>query len=241
MIARLTRHSAEFALVGLLLAGLAACKVVTQPQAPGAMELSIEVQRFVQGQTHVVVHFATPSGDTVEFASGESVACNGVYLAYALGSYVGDVPREGDTGTYTIVYTPAAGSAATPTPGASSTSGGPISIAVAVVPAVVSVSQPAPDADVPLNAPLTVVYKPSQLADTSINAIVADARAHFDFTWPGGETGTLGIPSDKLSGLQAGPGTLTVVRDTTVYPSGTPFHSVSVQFKNITQIPVTWQ
>jgi hypothetical protein len=203
------------------------------------MNVSIEVQRFVQGQTHVVVHFATASGDTIEFVSGETVACNGAFLRYELGSYTGDVPREGDGGAYAFVYTPAAG--AVGTPGASSASAGPVSIAVAVVPAVVNVSQPAPGASVPLNAPLNVIYQPSQLANTAINAVVADGRAHFDFTWPGGETGTLGIPSDKLSGLQAGPGTLTVVRDTRLYPSGTPFHSISVEFKNITQIPVTWE
>jgi hypothetical protein len=237
---RHSRLGAALALVGLLLATLAACKVVTQPQAPGAMDLSIEIQRFAQGQTHVVVHFGTPNYDTVEFVSGETVACNGVFLRYALGSYIGDVPREGDDGTYTIVYTPAAGDAAT-TPGATSTSTGPVTIAVRVVPAAVSVSQPASGANVPLNAPLTVTYQPSQLANTTINAVVADGRAHFDFTWPGGETGTLGIPSEKLSGLQAGPGTLNIVRETVLYPSGTPFHSVAVHFKNITQIPVSWQ
>jgi hypothetical protein len=236
---RLARPGAALALAGLLLASLAACKVVTQPQAPGAMDVSIEVQRFVQGQTHVVVHFATASGDTVEFVRGETVTCNGAFLRYDLGSYTGDVPREGDSGTYTVVYTPATG--AVGTPGASAASTGPVSVAVAVVPAAVSVSQPAPGASVPLNAPLNVVYQPSQLANTAINAIVADGRAHFDFTWPGGETGTLGIPADKLSGLQAGPGTLTVVRDTQVDPSGTPFHSLRVHFKNITQIPVTWE
>lgn len=239
MSTRPARLVAALALIGLLLATMAACKVVTQPQAPGAMDLSIEIQRFVQGQTHLVVHFGTPSGDTVEFISGETVAADGAFLRYSLGSYIGDVPREGDSGTYTIVYTPASSAAATP--GAAAAGTGPISIAVQVVPAVVSVSQPTPGAAVPLNAPLNVVYQPSQLASTTINAVVADGRAHFDFTWPGGETGTLGIPSDKLSGLQAGPGTLTVVRDTTLYPSGTSFHSVTVQFKNITQIPVVWQ
>ncbi|HEV2238655.1 MAG TPA: hypothetical protein VGR57_18500, partial [Ktedonobacterales bacterium] len=238
MRTRLARPGAALALAALLLASLAACKVVTQPQAPGAMDISIELQRFVQGQTHVVVHFATASGNTVEFVSGETVACNGTFLRYDLGSYTGDVPREGDGGTYTVTYTPAA--SAVGTPGATASSG-PISVAVAVVPAAVTVSQPAPGASVPLNAPLNVIYQPSQLGNTAINAIVADGRAHFDFTWPGGETGTLGIPADKLSGLQAGPGTLTVVRDTQVYPSGTPFHSVVVHFKNITQIPVTWQ
>jgi uncharacterized membrane protein len=229
MKTRPLRRAAALALAGLLLATLAACKVVTQPQASGAMNVSIEVQRFVQGQTHVVVHFATPGGNTIEFVSGETVACNGAFLRYELGSYTGDVPREGDGGTYTVVYTPAPAST------------GPVSIAVAVVPATVNVSQPAPGASVPLNAPLNVIYQPSQLANTSINAIVADGRAHFDFTWPGGETGTLGIPSDKLSGLQAGPGTLTVVRETQAYPSGTPFYSVVVHFKNITQIAVTWE
>ncbi|HEU5441672.1 MAG TPA: hypothetical protein VFU88_20485 [Ktedonobacterales bacterium] len=237
-----SRLAVALALVALMLAMLAACKVVTQPQAPGAMDVSIEVQRFVTGQTHVVVHFGTPSHDTVEFVSGETVACNGVFLRYALGSYIGDVPREGDDGTYTVTYTPAANSpAATGTPAAAPASAGPITISVKVVPAAVKVSQPASGASVPLNQPLNITYQPSQLPNTTINAVVADARAHFDFTWPGGETGTLGIPADKLSGLQAGPGTLTVVRETMVYPSGTPFHSADVHFKNITQIPVMWQ
>ena len=227
---------AAVALGVLALTALAGCKVVTQPQIPGAMDVSIEIQRFVQGQSHIVVHFGLPNYDTVEFVSGETVACNGIYLRYALGSYVGDVPREGDSGTYTITYTPEASAAATPT-----SSSGPVTVAVAVVPAAVQVSQPAPGASVPLNAPLTVTYQPSQLANTTIGAVVADARAHFDFTWPGGETGTLGIPTDTLSSLQAGPGTLTVVRETMVYPSGTPFHSVAVHFKNLTQIPVSWQ
>lgn len=230
------RLGATVTLGAIALTTLAGCKVVTQPQAPGAMDVSIEIQRFVQGQSHMILHFGTPNGDTVEFVSGETVACNGVYLRYALGSYVGDVPREGDSGTYTITYTPAASAAATPTG-----TTGPVTVAVAVVPAAVQVSQPAPGASVPLNAPLTVMYQPSRLANTTIGAVVADARAHFDFTWPGGETGTLGIPIGTLSSLQAGPGTLTVVRETMAYPSGTPFHSVVVHFKNITQIPITWQ
>ena len=226
--------------LSLALLSLAACKVVTQPQAPGAMDVSIEIQRFVQGQTHVVVHFGTPAGDVVEFVSGETVACNGVYLRYALGSYSGDVPREGDDGTYAITYTPAAGATAATTAAAPS-SAGPITIAVQVVPAAVNVLQPVPGANVPLDVPLNLTYRPSQLANTTINAVVADARARFDFTWPGGETGVLGIPADKLSGLQAGPGTITVVRETMLYPSGIAFHNVAVHFKNITQIPVMWQ
>lgn len=240
---RFARRHAALALVALslaLIATLAACKVVTQPQAPGAMDVSVEIQRFVQGQTHVVVHFGTPGGDVVEFVSGETIACNGVFLRYALGSYIGDVPRESDDGTYTLTYTPTpAGAAATP--GAASSDTSPITIAVKVVPAAVNVLQPAPDASVPLNAPLDLTYQPSRLTNTTISAIVADGRAHFDFTWPGGETGTLGIPQDKLSGLQAGPGTITVVRETLVYPSGTAFHSITVHFKNITQVPVMWQ
>ena len=241
---RFARPGAALALVTLALALLAGCKVVTQPQAPGAMDVSVEIQRFVQGQTHVVVHFGTPSHDVVEFVSGETVACNGVFLRYALGSYIGDVPREDDDGTYTVTYTPAAAPAAgtaSATPGATTSNAGPITVAVKVVPATVHVLQPVPNATLLLDAPLNLTYQPSQLDNTSIDAIVADSRAHFDFTWPGGETGSLGIPQDTLSGLQAGPGTITVVRQTMSYPSGTSFHSVEVHFKNITQVPVTWQ
>jgi hypothetical protein len=236
---RSTQLGVVLALVALAAMWLAACKVVTQPQAPGAMDVSIEIQRFVQGQTHVVVHFSTPNLDTVEFVSGETVACDGIYLRYALGSYVGDVPRQGDGGTYSIVYTPAAGSAPA-TPDATPASRGPVNVAVEVVQAAVDITQPAPGTSIPLDVPLTITYQPSDLANTTMSVVVADARGHFDFTWPGDESGTLGVPVDTLSGLQAGPGTLTVVRETSLYPSGTPYHSVVVHFKNITQIPVTW-
>jgi hypothetical protein len=231
---RIARTLAALALT-LLAAAAAGCTLVTTPQATGNLAVTIEVQRFLQGNSHIVVHFATPDGNTVEFVSGETVACDGQFLRYSLGSYIGDVPRQVDDGTYTVTYTPAANGAA-----GAGTAGSPVTVAVAVVPAAVSVSQPAAGATVPRNAPLTIQYNASGLASTSINVVATDGRANFNWTWPQGDTGTMSVPQDKFASFQAGPGLLTVTRETDSYPSGTPFNRVDVHFKNITQVPIVW-
>jgi hypothetical protein len=79
------------------------------------------------------------------------------------------------------------------------------------------------------------------LANTSVNVLATDSRGRFGLKWPQGDVGSTGVPTSTFNSLQAGPGTLSVTRQTNVYPSGRPFHSVSVQFKNTSQIPVTWE
>jgi hypothetical protein len=220
-----------------LLAWLAGCAVVTAPQASGAMNVNIEIQYFTQGNSHIMVGFSDAKLNPVEFVSGETVACNGQFLRYDAGNYIGDVPKQPASGQYTITYTPAAG-AATATGSAS-----PISVAVAVVDAPVVVTAPQSGATVPIptSSPLLISYQPSAIANTRINALAADGRAHFTFTLPEVESGTIAMPADNFTTFQGGPGTLTVARETTNSPGGTPFRSVSTHFKNITQVAIVWQ
>jgi hypothetical protein len=229
-------------LLALALAWLAACAVVTAPQSPASMNVSIEIQYFQQGKTQVFVGFTTAKLDPVEFVSGETVACNGQFLRYDAGRYTGDVAKQPDTGEYTITYTPAnSASSATPTSGG--TSGRPVSSTVKVVAAPVTVTAPQPGAVIPIptSAPLLIQYQPSTLASTHINALATDGRGHLTFTLPETESGTIAMPADNFTTFQGGPGTLSVVRETINKLSGTPFLSAETHFKNITQVQITWQ
>lgn len=235
----LAAMSCALALVALLASG---CKVVTARQAPSAMKVSIEIQAFAQGQTHVSLRFATLANDTVEFVSGETVACDGVFLRYSLGFYIGDVPKQPAGGSYTITYTPASGSASG-TSGTSVASSGPITLTVPVVDAPVTVTQPASGATVPIptSAPLVVQYTPAHVANTSIFVLANDSRLHLAAALPQADSGSYSIGADQFSDFQAGPGLVSVSRITDEAVSAGAFGGVSAQFKNVTQMPVVWQ
>ncbi len=223
--------------LALLVGTLASCAVVTAPQAPGAMNVSIELQYFQQGNTHVSIGFTDAKLNPVEFVSGETVACDNQFLRYDAAHYVGDVPKQPATGAYTVTYTPAAG--------ATSAAGGvsPISIVAPVISAPVVVTAPQSGATVPIpsTAPLVISYQPSTVDNTKINALIADGRGHFTFTLPEVETGAISASADNFTQFQGGLGTITVSRETINNPGGTPFRSVDVHFKNITQVAIVWQ
>jgi hypothetical protein len=223
--------------LGLLGGALAGCAVVTAPQAPGAMNVSIEIQYFQQGNSHISVGFSDAKLNPVEFVSGETVACNGQFLRYSAGHYIGDVPKQPDTGAYTITYTPARGT------GSAAGDVSPISIAVKVVNAPVAVTAPQPGATVliPATAPLRISYQPIALDNTRINAIAADGRGHLTFTLPEVESGAIAMSADNFTQFQGGPGVLTITRETTDHPIGAPFRSVDTHFKNVTQVAIVWQ
>lgn len=225
-------------LVSGVLVLLAACGTVTAAQASGALQVTITIKDYQQGTTPIGVHFATANGSTVEFVSGETVACNQVFLQYqsnpveqliAFGSYVGEVPHQSAGGTYTITYTPAGGSA--------------ITVPVKVITAPVSVQQPANHATVaiPKDAPLTIQYTPTQMANTTIVAVPIDSRGNWTATLPQNETGTLSVPASQFTKFQPGPGTLALARITTSSPAGTPFQQLKVEYQNITQLQIDWQ
>lgn len=224
-----------------LLACLAGCAVVTAPQAPGAMNVNIEIQYFQQGNSHITVGFSDAKLNPVEFVSGETVACNNQFLRYSLGSYIGDVPKQPAGGEYTITYTPASG--APSAAGHGTLSAAPISIQIKVIDAPVVVTAPQSGATVPIpsSAPLLITYQPATVGNTRISALAADGRGHWTVTLPDVESGTISMPADNFTTFQGGPGVLTVARDTTNSPGGTPFRSVTTHFKNIAQVPVVWQ
>ncbi len=93
--------------------GLASCQVITQPLAADAMNVHYEIQYFQQGQTHISVGFTDAKLNPVEFTQGQTVQCNGTYLRYSAGSYIGDISKQPSTGAYTLTYTPSSTSTST--------------------------------------------------------------------------------------------------------------------------------
>jgi hypothetical protein len=198
------------AVVTAVTLGMAGCKLVTTSQATVNMHVSVEIQRYLVGNTHISIRFSDSSNNTIEFVSGETVACDGQFLRYAVGFYVGDVPKQPGGGKHTITYTPAA-AAATPA------SSAPVSFSVQVIPSAVTFVQPANGATVaiPSSAPLSITYQPSTLRNTSVYATATDSRFHVTLVLPQPDNGTLTMPADNFADFQAGPGTIALVRLTT--------------------------
>lgn len=89
-------------LVGVILL-LAGCKTNTSQLAPGAIQVGIDIKDYQMGTTEVAIHFADQQNNTIEFVHGETVTCNGVFLAddsgyfasiFGYGAYKGQVPLQ---------------------------------------------------------------------------------------------------------------------------------------------------
>src|SRR5690348_5410910 len=213
-----TARPAVFLALSLLAIAATGCATITTPQANANMNVEIRVKDFQQGTSQIIVRFADTNNNTVQFVSGETIACNDQFLRYdsgyverllGLGAYVGDVPRVPAGGAYKFAYTPARASATAPTPD-------PVIITVNIVNAPVHVTSPASGSAVPIpkSAPLTIRFNPVSLANTSILAVAVDSRAQVTFTLPQAETGTITIQPNQFSNFNPGPGQLSLVRVT---------------------------
>src|SRR5579875_3089028 len=99
-------------LLGVITLAATGCRTITTQLSPGQIKVAIDIKDYRMGKTQVGVHFTDVSGETVQ--------CNGVYLAYdsgfyahlfGYGAYSGEVPLQPSNGTYTFTYTPAGGKA----------------------------------------------------------------------------------------------------------------------------------
>jgi hypothetical protein len=231
--------------LGLLTLAATGCATVTTPQANASLNVEIRVKDFQQGTTEVITRFADTRNNTVQFVSGETIACNDQFLRYdsgylerlvGLGAYIGAVPHVPAGGAYRFVYTPARASATARAPD-------PVTISVNVVNAPVHVTSPASGGAVPIpkNAPLTIHFDPISLANTTILAVAEDSRFQVTFTLPQRETGTIAMQPDQFNNFNPGPGKLSLVRVTNVSQGNTPFNKLTINYENISQFPVTWQ
>jgi hypothetical protein len=231
---------AAFIALASIIPILAGCRTITTQLMPGAMKVGIDIKDYHLGTTQVAIHFSDQSGNTVEFIHGETVTCNGAYLAYdsgyfahlfGYGAYTGTVPLQPAGGTYTFTYTPAGGTS------------GAISIPVAVVNAPMQITQPKSGAVVPIptSVPFTASYTPSGLANTSVYGVASDSRVHVALSFTLSEPGSLAFKTEDFHDFAPGPGNLSLARVTSTAQGNTPFAQVNVSYENIHTIPITWQ
>jgi hypothetical protein len=234
-----------FLTLSLLALAASGCATITTPQANANLTVEIRIKDFQQGTSQIITRFADTRNNTVQFVSGETIACNDQFLRYdsgyverllGLGAYVGDVPRVSAGGVYKFSYTAARASATAPVPD-------PVVISVNVVNAPVRVISPGSGSEVPIpkSAPLTIRFDPISLANTSILAVAVDSRGQVTFTLPQSESGTILMQSDQFKSFNPGPGQLSLVRVTDVAHPNAPFNKVAIHYENISQFPVTWQ
>jgi hypothetical protein len=240
-----TARPAVFLALSLLAIAATGCATITTPQANANMNVEIRVKDFQQGTSQIIVRFADTHNNTVQFVSGETIACNDQFLRYdsgyverllGLGAYVGDVARIPAGGAYKFAYTPARASATAPIPD-------PVVVSVNVVNAPVHVTSPTSGSAVPIpkSAPLTIHYDPSSLANTTILAVAVDSRAQVTFTLPQRESGAITMQPDQFNNFNPGPGVLSLVRVTEIKQGNGPFNKLTINYENISQFPVTWQ
>ena len=168
-----TARPAAFLALSLLTLAATGCATITTPQANANLNVEIRVKDFQQGTSQIITRFADTKNNTVQFVSGETIACNDQFLRYdsgylerlvGLGAYVGAVPRVPAGGAYKFAYTPVRASAPIPDP---------VVVSVNVVNAPVHVTSPASGSAVPIpkSAPLTIHFDPVSLANTTILAV----------------------------------------------------------------------
>jgi hypothetical protein len=231
--------------LGLLTVAVAGCATITTPQANADLNVEIRVKDFQQGTSQIITRFADTNNNTVQFVSGETIACNDQFLRYdsgyverlvGLGAYVGDVPRVPAGGAYKFAYTPSRASATAPAPDS-------VIVTVNVVNAPVHVTSPTSGSAVPIpkSAPLTIRFNPVSLANTSILAVAVDSRAQVTFTLPQSETGTITMQPDQFTNFNPGLGVLSLVRITEIKQGAGPFNKVTINYENISQFPITLQ
>jgi hypothetical protein len=112
-----------------------------------------------------------------------------------------------------------------------------------LVNAPVHVTYPTNGAAVPLpgSDPLTIRFDPSTLDHTAILAVLNDSQGKFTVTLPTRETGALTVKHDQTQDFQPGPGLISLARVTTRTVAGTAFHQDTVEYDNITAMPIIWQ
>jgi hypothetical protein len=225
------------AAAALLLALLNGCATITTSVAPANMHVSIDIKDYRQPTTQVAIHFADVNGNTIEFVHGETVTCNGTYLAYSsgyyaslfgYGAYEGNVTDQPANGAYTFTYT---------APGQS-----PLTVTVPVVTGGAQFTQPTNNASVPIptTAPLVVTFQSSGPSSASIAGVATDSRIHIVGSLALSDTGSISFKASDFANFVPGPGSISLSRITSSAPANPGFAELKVSYENITTISVSW-
>lgn len=206
------------------------------PNPPGNLHVEITVRQDSPAGTSaaLAVKFFDANNNFVEFAAGETIACNGIFLAFHddaflglhVDSYTGQVPVPPLGANYTCVYKIPNGTQAT--------------VSVPSRKPLVLLS-PTPGAKIAIpkkTHALAFTYTPA--SGSTLSGIARDNNGHESLGKSEQDSGSYILDDAELARFVPGAGTLSLTRTWTFAPSGTGFQSVSVAYDLTNTLQITW-
>jgi hypothetical protein len=206
------------------------------PNPPGNLHVEITIQQgsLASASTTLIVKFFDANNNFIEFASGETVACNGTFLAFHdsaflglhVDSYMGQVPIPPIGANYTCIYRIPSGTKAS-----------------IVVP-----SQKPPVLVFPVNGArvripqtahtLSITYAPSN--SHTLSGSAQDSMGHEVSGKPEQDSGNYTLDDANFSMFAPGAGAISLTQEWLLTPPGTGFQSVHVAYNLTTTVQMIW-
>lgn len=223
--------------MGIMLTSCLAPAVPSQvPNPASRLHVELTISQSSTNATSASIHmkFFDDNNNFIEFAAGETIACNGRFLAFHdtnllglhVSSYIGQVPISPVGARYTCVYTIPDGAKAT--------------ILVLSRRPLVFVS-PTPGARVTIpktTHQLAITY--AQADGNSITGSAQDSTTQEALGQSEQDAGTYILDSPDFSTFTPGAGTLSLTREWTSTPSNTGFQAVHVAYDFTSTVQVQW-
>lgn len=225
--------------VGVVLTSCLSPAVPSQvPNPPSKLHIEITIQQNLQASASatLLVKFFDANNNFVEFAAGETIACNGMFLAFQdsqfLGlhasSYQGQVPIPPVGANYTCVYHIPDGTTAT------------MRVPSQRPPMILS-PRDGERITIPTKAhTLSIAYVP--INGDTVSGSARDSMGHEATGSPEQmhAPGTYTLNDSLLSTFATGAGTIFLTREHTLTLADTGFQSVEVEYDLTSTVQMTW-
>lgn len=237
LVLRLWRIGLLGITIGMTLTSCLSPAVSSQvPNSPGKLRVEIIVQQRSSASSFAVlaVKFFDAHNNFIEFAAGETIACNGTFLAFHddaflglhVDSYTGQIAVPPVGANYTCVYHIPDGTKAT-----------------VIVPSQRPLVLASPMNGARMAIPRTthtlfMAYAPAN--GHAISGSAQDSQGHEVFGKSEPDSGHYTLDDAALSTFAPGAGVISLTREWTFAPPGTGFQSVDVKYDFISTVQVTW-
>lgn len=206
------------------------------PNPPGNLHVEVTIQQgtTASASASLSVKFFDAEGHFIEFAAGETIACNNTFLAFhddaLLGlhvdSYEGQISIPPIGGSYTCVYRIPGGTKAS-----------------IVVPSRRSLVLLSPANGAQIKVPtkthtLTITYVSAN--GQTISGSAQDSMEHVADGTVEQDSGIYTLDDSSFSAFAPGAGAISLTRKWTFAPPGTGFQSVDVTYDLTSTAQVTW-
>lgn len=206
------------------------------PNPPGTLHVEITIRQESPTGTSasIAVKFFDANSNFIEFAAGETIACNGTFLAFHddaflglhVDAYTGQVPMLPAGAHYTCVYTIPDGTKAT-------------ILVPAQKPLVLLSPKPGATLAIPKKTH-TLSFTCTPANGSSLSGLARDSQGHEALGKPEHDAGSYTLDDTALSAFAPGAGTVSLTRTWASAPSGTGFQSVKVAYELTSTLQVTW-